>query len=130
MNMHGPSHQNCSARDSPLADGCKFRAWKSSKGRHQSMLKHIAIDQTDLCVSRVAESCRIFRDCFHYRLDIRRRAGDYTQNFTRRSLLLQRFLKLLEQPDVLDGDDSLVSEGFEKGNLLFGERQCLHPADC
>jgi hypothetical protein len=29
--------------------------------------------------------------------------------------------EFLEQPHVLDGDHGLVSEGFEKRNLLVGE---------
>ena len=32
------------------------------------------------------------------------------------------FLDLLEQPHVLDGDDGLISKGFEKIDLLVGER--------
>ena len=48
-----------------------------------------------------------------HRLNIGRRAGDDTQDLTRRSLLLQRFLQLLEQPDVLERDHGLISEGFE-----------------
>ena len=30
-------------------------------------------------------------------------------------------LEFLEQPHVLDGDDSLVGEGFEESDLFFGE---------
>ncbi len=63
----------------------------------------------------------IFRDRIQHRLNIRRRAGDDTQDFTRRSLLLQRFLEFLEQPDVLDGDHGLVGEGFEQLDLRRGE---------
>ena len=48
-----------------------------------------------------------------HRLNIRRRAGDHTQDFTRRGLLLQRLLEFVEQPDVFDGDHRLIGEGFE-----------------
>ena len=46
------------------------------------------------------------------------------ENLARRRLLLQRLgevavarLKLLEQPDVLDGYDGLIGEGLEEGDL-------------
>ena len=38
-----------------------------------------------------------------------------------------RVLELLEQPDVLDGDDRLVGEGLEEGDLLVGEGLHLEP---
>ena len=44
------------------------------------------------------------------------------KNFTCRRLLLQRFLELVEQPHVLDGDDRLIGEGFEQFDLRRGER--------
>ena len=43
------------------------------------------------------------------------------KDFTRGSLLLQRFLEFLEQPHVLDGDDGLIGEGFEQLDLRRGE---------
>ena len=54
----------------------------------------------------------ILRDHIQHRLDIGRRAGDDAQDFTRRRLLLQRFLEFLEQPHVLDGDHRLIGESF------------------
>ena len=71
--------------------------------------------------SRIAQPRSIFRHRIQHRLNVRRRAGDDAQDFTRRSLLLQRFLEFLEQPDVLDGDDRLVGEGFEQLDLRRGE---------
>src|SRR5215471_4823827 len=55
------------------------------------------------------------------RLNVSRRAGDYSQDLTRRSLLLQRLLELIEQPYVFDGDDGLVRESLKKLNLRRGE---------
>src|SRR3990167_379229 len=60
-------------------------------------------------------------DGSQHRLDIRRRAGDDAQNFTGRGLLLQRFLQLLEQPDVLDGDHGLIGKGFKEFDLRWSE---------
>ena len=69
----------------------------------------------------VAQPRRILRNRIQHRLNIRRRAGDDTQDFTRRRLLLQRFLEFVEQPHVLDCDDRLVGEGFEELDLRRGE---------
>jgi hypothetical protein len=38
---------------------------------------------------------------------------------------LQRFTQLVEQPRVLDGDDGLIGEGLEQGDLPFGEEPRL-----
>ena len=43
------------------------------------------------------------------------------KNLTRRRLLLQRLLEFLEQPDVFNGDDGLVGEGFQELDLRRGE---------
>ena len=54
------------------------------------------------------------------------------QDLARGRLLLQRLgqvavplLELLEQPDVLDGDDRLVREGLQQLDLVVGERPRL-----
>jgi hypothetical protein len=36
---------------------------------------------------------------------------------------------LLEQPHIFDGDDGLVGKGFEKIDLLIGERTDFGPAN-
>src|SRR5262244_916529 len=46
--------------------------------------------------------------------------------FCKRPVLL---LKLGEQPDVLDGDDGLVREGLEQGDLVLGKLMGLGPTD-
>ena len=43
------------------------------------------------------------------------------KDLTRCRLLLQRFFEFLEQPHVLDGDDSLIGEGFQKLDLRWSE---------
>ena len=63
----------------------------------------------------------IFRDRIQHRLDIRRRAGDHAQDFTRGGLLLQRLLEFLKQPHVLDRDHRLVGERFEELDLRRGK---------
>ena len=72
-------------------------------------------------VRRIAQPCGILRDYIQYWLNIRRRAGDDTQISLVAVCCSKRFLEFLEQPDVLDGDDGLVGEGFEQLDLLFRE---------
>src|SRR4030095_4306261 len=67
-----------------------------------------------------------FCNRIEHRLDVCRRAGDYAKNFTCGSLLFQRFFEFLEQPDVLDGDNSLIGESFEQLNLPRGEGTHFH----
>ena len=71
--------------------------------------------------SALTKTHRIFGHNIEHRLNIRRRTGDNAQDFTRRCLLLQRFLQFLEQPHVLDGDHGLVGEGFKQLDLRRGE---------
>ena len=87
--------------------------------RHR--LKNIAVDAKYYSIIGFAQPRGIFPHHVQHRLNIRRRAGDDAQDFTRRSLLLQRFLEFLEQPDVLDRDHRLVGEGFKELDLRRGE---------
>jgi hypothetical protein len=71
-----------------------------------------------------------------HRLHIRRRATDYPEYFGRCGLMFQRLaefgvalLDLLDQPDVLDCDDSLIGKGLEQRNLLVRERSHLKTAN-
>src|SRR5262249_46451256 len=80
--------------------------------------------------------CRAFHDCIEHGLHIRRRAADDAQYFGCRGLMLQglsqfciALLDLLEQPHVLDRDDSLVGESFEESDLFFAKRTNLHTAN-
>ncbi len=72
---------------------------------------------------------RALDDRVQHRLHVGRRAADDAEHLGRRRLMLQRLaqfrvalLDFFEQPDVLDGDDRLISEGFEQSDLFFGER--------
>ena len=51
----------------------------------------IADDAKDDRVVGITQSCRSFRDHIEHRLDIRRRAGDDTEDLARRCLLFKRF---------------------------------------
>ena len=69
-------------------------------------------------------------------LHVRGRAADDAKHLGGCGLMLQgfaqfciAFLQFLEQPHILDGDHSLIGEGFKQFDLLFGERADLHAAD-
>src|SRR5215813_12386307 len=71
------------------------------------------------------------------RLHIRWRTTDDAEHLGGCSLMLQSFaqlcvafLDLFEQAHILDGDDSLISEGFEKFDLFFSKRSNFLAADC
>src|SRR6202022_3220671 len=57
-----------------------------------------------------------------HRLQVEGRAADDLEHVGGGGLLLQRFTQLVEQTEVLDGDDGLISEGFDEGNLSVIER--------
>src|SRR5262249_21350462 len=69
----------------------------------------------------IAEPRTAGRDRVEHWLHVSGRARDDAQNLGRRRLLLQRFLRLIEQAHVLDGDHRLVREGLEKSDLFVGE---------
>src|SRR5262245_38202142 len=75
----------------------------------------------------VAQLGRSLRNNIEHRLHVRRRAGDNAEDFAGRSLLLQRLLELVEQPDIFYGDDGLVGEGFEELDLRWCEGTYLNP---
>src|SRR5262245_44918599 len=63
------------------------------------------------------------------RLHVRRRAADDAQNLGGGRLLLEGLgqvavagLQLLEQADILDGDDRLIGKRLEELDLRLGER--------
>src|SRR5215471_13723343 len=88
---------------------------------HCHLMNNISVQTSDCGILSVTKLCCILHDHVQHRLNICRRAGDDAQNLARRRLLLQRFLEFLKQPDVLDSDDGLVGERFQKLDLGGGE---------
>jgi hypothetical protein len=80
-------------------------------------------------VRGVHQPSRVLDDGGHDWLEVRGRATDDTQNLRTRCLLLQRLLRLVEQPHVLNGNDCLVGEGLEEGDLPVGEGTERRPRD-
>jgi hypothetical protein len=56
-------------------------------------------------------------------LKVEGRAADNLQDIGGSGLLLKGFAQLIEQPGVLDGDDSLGGEVCDQRNLLFSKRE-------
>ena len=77
----------------------------------------LAIESKHCAVLRLAEANRILEDGLKNRLNIRGRAGDHTQDFAGRRLLLQRLFQFLKQPYVLDRYDRLIGKGFKQLDL-------------
>src|SRR5262249_44193298 len=97
---------------------------------------HLSVKPVHSGESCLAQSSRAPNDSLKDRLQISWGAGNHTENFPCRRLLLQRlsqiavaFLQFLEQPHVFDGDYGLVGEGLQKVNLLVGEWTDLGTAD-
>src|SRR5690242_5863867 len=75
-------------------------------------------------------------DGVEHRLHVRRRAADDAEHFRCRSLMLQCFvqfrvalLDLFEEPDILDGDYRLGSEGLKQFDLTVSKGLHFHPAN-
>src|SRR5205823_2709140 len=82
----------------------------------------------------IAEPSGVPRDGVEDGLDIGLRSADDAQDLACRRLLFQRLsqiviprLQLLEQAHVLNGDDRLVGEHLEKGDLLVGKSPWRRP---
>src|SRR5215470_898036 len=104
---------------------------KMSAGSH-----YVFFAQSQNDVIDPANLCGALDDGVEDRLHVRRRAADDAEHLGRCRLMLQgltqfrvALLDLLEQSHVLDGDDGLVGKGFEKGDLLFGERTDLQTSN-
>src|SRR5215467_7224988 len=81
--------------------------------------KPIAFASEDLGIRRLAEPSRALRHGIEHRLDFRRRARDHLQDVAGSRLLLQRLLRLVEQPRVLNRDDGLVSKRLQQLDLAI-----------
>src|SRR5262249_32728591 len=60
---------------------------------------------------------RVFNDRVEHRLNVCWRLADHPQDLAGGHLLFEGLLRLVEQADVLDGDDRLVGEGLKQCNL-------------
>src|SRR6516165_2623197 len=91
-------------------------------------MNKIPVEPEHVAELSLGELCCAPGDRVEHRLNVGRRTGDDIKHLARRGLVLERFLKFalarllrLEQPRILDGDDSLVREDLEKRDLLVTE---------
>ena len=127
--MHRLAVDDCSANHGAAIDGAGCSGRPVGCGAVNCDVPiGIIFDATNGDIGRPTNARGVFCNDIQYRLNIRRRAGDDTQNFARRSLLLQglgeiavALLQFFEQPHVLDGDHRLVGEGFKQLDLRRGE---------
>ena len=91
------------------------------------VLQLVAIGEIHGCRRGVAEAGCPFGDRLQHGQHVGRRARDHAQDFRDRRLLLQRFLRLVEQPHVVDRDRGLIGERLHERDLLLGEQPRLHP---
>src|SRR5262245_30703891 len=66
-------------------DGQRHYRERSVRGHHS---KNVILNTENLGIYRVTQPGSILRHHIQHRLDVRRRAGNYAQDFTRRGLLL------------------------------------------
>src|SRR5262249_35168030 len=118
-----PATYTRAADRSGLADG--------KRGERRTVFCHLThtatFDLVQRYIARATQPCRILDGGFQYRLNVRRRVRDDSQNLCGRRLSLQSFLRLVEQPHVLDRDDSLVGESLQKFDLAFAKGANIAP---
>src|SRR5262245_7451532 len=120
---YGPSRHQSAIGGRRMAQNIRDRAV-----RGYSHLQ-TALDPEDLRINRLAKASRILGHSVHDGPQVGRRLTNDTEDLTRSRLLLQGLLRLVEQADVLDRDDRLVSECLEQGNLVLGEAPRLGAAE-
>jgi hypothetical protein len=88
----------------------------------------VAVSAEDAGGLRLAQAGGALRHRVEHRLDVRRRARDDSEDLARRCLLRQGLgqlriarLQLLEQADVLDGDDGLIGESLKERHFRVRE---------
>src|SRR6516162_1981069 len=89
---------------------------------HSDRPHFLAVIELQAAVSDRAKAVRLLQDRVKYWREISGRRIDDLQHLGGRSLSVQRFLLLGQQPRVLDGDDSLRGEGPKKRYLLIRKR--------
>src|SRR5262245_8872273 len=95
-----------------------FRSNTMSRGHS----KHIPVDNENRATQSRTDADPASGYGLEDRLHVCRRATNHPKDLTGRGLTLQSLLRLVEQANILDGDDGLTGEGLEEGNLLLGER--------
>jgi hypothetical protein len=96
----------------------------------------VAIELIHPAVDAVAQAHAALGDGVEHRLHVSLRLTDHAQDLARGRLLAQRLCQiaialsqLREEPHILDGDDGLIGEGLQEGDLPLAERPDLGAPD-
>src|SRR5262245_29634503 len=126
------------ARDGARRDGWAVESrWEKALERGEYVTGNVVrggevnkfpVETEDGAVDRTAEPNSVRGDSFEHRLHVGRRSRNHAENVRSRCLLLQRLLRLVEQPHVLDRNDRLVGEGFEQFYVIVCEGPRLRMA--
>ncbi len=114
--------------DLPIPERLACQRHVLGRARLGDDARRVTLDLHDAAVIRGAELHRFFEHRGQHALEVERRAVDRVQHLADRGLPLERLLRLVEQPDVLDGDDRLCGKGLGEGPLALGERTVLDAA--
>jgi hypothetical protein len=113
--LHDTSLEYCASCNGPPTWRRRIRA--SIDLKHlggEAAVRHEVEELTIKLVHKaklgLAEPSRALGDHVEHRLGVGRRPGDHPQDLGRGSLLLERLIRLVEQADILDGDDGLGGE--------------------
>jgi hypothetical protein len=93
-------------------DGSADRGCRRLRSMRRNDPERLPFQAPDRGIRGAAEARGACGHDIHHRLEIGRRAGDHSQDLRRRRLLFQGLLRLLEQPNVLDGNHRLGGEGL------------------
>jgi hypothetical protein len=139
-NLDGPPFQHCSPKHRPAVGHDRMLAHiRAIFARHspaRDIRKRVALRTVESCGIGVAEQRGRLHQRIEHRLQIEGRAADHLERVGGGGLLLQRLTQivralaqLVEQADILDGDDGLRGEVRDQLDLLVGERAHLLAID-
>src|SRR5437660_4057206 len=111
-----PCLEHRPACDGPADDGKGGRRGDGAVMGNRDEL--VVFPLKDGGVVRVAQASGGLGHGVEYRLNVGRRARDHSQDLRSRRLLVQRLFRLVEQADILNGDDCLIGKGSHQLDLL------------
>ena len=122
-----PCLEHRPACDGPADDGKGGRRGDGAVMGNRDEL--VVFPLKDGGVVRVAQASGGLGHGVEYRLNVGRRARDHSQDLRSRRLLVQRLFRLVEQADILNGDDCLIGKGSHQLDLLLGKGLNLDSTD-
>src|SRR5258706_10364256 len=90
-----------------------------------NVAEYITVARNQVCLVGLHESPGVLHEGVQDWLKLERCLTNRLQHFRRGCLSLERFLRLVEETDILDGDDRLIGERLHQADLTVGERSGL-----